>query len=316
MDEKSRNFKNVGTYAVQCGKCFKFSLIPTKEEFETIRRNFIEDPWFCNKKPNVSCDDPADIEPDGTQIWVADKPNIPKPPPNTERVLSMRKDFSKMDCYYIMPNGRKVRSTVEVEKFLEAHPEYKDQFSVSDFSFTSPKKMEEFFPVNLEGRVSAESMKLKMESPEYNFESGSKGKASVRCEKPKIKKSWDNSERFSSGQSLAMIKKPKTESSEDYFEGKALAIVEKPRTESSYNCEAKELAIIEKTETGSSEKNSEGKALAIIENLETGSSEDNLEEYDLKITEKPETGSSEDTFEENGFALTGKAETEGSSGHI
>ncbi|KAG1327780.1 putative methyl-CpG-binding domain protein 12 [Cocos nucifera] len=298
MEQKSRNSKHAGAYAVQCGKCFKFRLIPTKEEFETIRHNFIEDPWICNKNPNVSCDDPGDIEQDGTQIWVADKPNVPKAPPNTERMLTMRKDLSKMDCHYTMPNGKKVRSTVEVEKFLEAYPEYRDQFSVSSFSFTSPKILEEFVPRNLEGRESAKRMKLKTGIPADNLGSNSKGKASERIKKPKKEGSQDNLERNSSGKALAIIKKPKTEGLEDYFEGKALAIVEKPRTQSSDNSEGKSLAIIVKQKTESSEDNSEKKVSAITEKQQTGSSEDNFEEKALAIIEKADIGSLEDNSED------------------
>lgn len=292
------NSKFSGAYAVQCGKCFKFRLIPTKEEFESIRHNFIEDPWFCNKNPNVSCDDPGDIEQDATQIWVADRPNVPKAPPNTERMLTMRKDLSKMDCYYIMPNGKKVRSTVEVEKFLEAHPEYREQFSISNFSFTSPKMMEEFVPRNLEGRVSAKKMKLKTESLEDNFESSSKGKASERIKKLKIENSQNNLERNSSGKALAIIKKPKTEGLEDSFEGKALAIVEKLKTQSSDNSECKSLSIIVKPKTESLEDSSEKKALAIAEKPQTGSSEDNFEEKALAIIENAEIESLEDNSED------------------
>ncbi|XP_010912085.1 uncharacterized protein [Elaeis guineensis] len=298
MEQKSRNSKYPGAYAVQCSKCFKFRLIPTKEEFETIRHNFIEDPWFCNKNPNVSCDDPGDIEQDGTQIWVADKPNVPKAPPNTERMLTMRKDLSKLDCHYTMPNGKRVRSTVEVEKFLEAYPEYRDQFSVSSFSFTSPKIMEEFVPRNLEGRESAKSMKLKTEIPEDNFGSNSKGKALERIKKLKMEGSQNNLERNSSVQALAIIEKPKTEGLEDYFEGKASAIVEKPKTQSSDNSEGESLAIVVKQKTESSEDNSEEKVLTITEKQQTGSSEDNFEEKALAIVEKADIESLKDNSED------------------
>ncbi|ONK68416.1 uncharacterized protein A4U43_C05F11280 [Asparagus officinalis] len=154
--EKSKSSRDSTTalYAVQCGKCFKWRLIPTKEEYDAIRESFIEDPWFCEKNPEVSCDDPADIEYDTSRLWVIDKPNIPKTPPNTERNLHLRKDFSKFDITYIMPNGKRVRSSTEVERFLEAHPGYKDQFSVSDFSFTSPKIMEEMVPKSSRGKDS------------------------------------------------------------------------------------------------------------------------------------------------------------------
>lgn len=159
MEKSTPSKKTGGLFAVQCGKCSKWRLIPTKDEYETIRDSFIEDPWFCDKKPEVSCDDPADIEYNTSRLWVIDKPNLPKTPPNTKRELSLRKDLSKFDAHYIMPNGKKVRSPTEVQKFLEAYPEYKDQFSVSNFSFTSPKIMEDMVPRNYGGEASSGSNK-------------------------------------------------------------------------------------------------------------------------------------------------------------
>ncbi|XP_072958684.1 methyl-CpG-binding domain-containing protein 4-like [Typha angustifolia] len=164
--EKKRTKDSIGAYAVQCGKCFKWRLIPTKEEFETIRENFIEDPWFCDKKPKFSCDDPGDIEYDSSRIWVVDKPNLPKTPPNTERMLIMRKDLSKMDTYYIMPNGKKVRGIGDVEKFLEAHPEYRGTLPISSFSFTPPKVMEDTVSSNSEWKALARNKKPKTASPD------------------------------------------------------------------------------------------------------------------------------------------------------
>ncbi|RLN00198.1 methyl-CpG-binding domain-containing protein 4-like [Panicum miliaceum] len=134
---------SVGLYAVQCYVCYKWRMIPTKEEFETLREKFTEDPWFCSRRPECSCDDPADIEYDSSRIWVIDKPNIPKPPPETERLVIMRRDFTKMDTYYVMPNGKRARCAGDVDKFLEANPEYKNRISVSDFNFAPPKVVEE-----------------------------------------------------------------------------------------------------------------------------------------------------------------------------
>ncbi|EEE63680.1 hypothetical protein OsJ_18498 [Oryza sativa Japonica Group] len=134
---------SIGMYAVQCCECHKWRKVPTKDEFETIRENFTEEPWHCSRRPDCSCEDPADIEYDSSRIWVLDKPNIPKPPAGTERLVIMRGDLSKMDTYYVMPNGKRVRCTAEVDKFLEANPQYKDRFSVESFSFTTPKIVEE-----------------------------------------------------------------------------------------------------------------------------------------------------------------------------
>ncbi|PKU85811.1 Methyl-CpG-binding domain-containing protein 1 [Dendrobium catenatum] len=152
---------SIGAFAVQCEKCFKWRLVPTKEEYETIRDTFIEDPWCCEKRPNVTCDDPGDIEYDTSRLWIIDKPNIPKPPPDTERILIMRRDLSKLDVSYIMPNGKRLRSSVEIEKFLDAYPEYRDKISVEKFAFTPPKILEDMVPRNSEGRNSSRTKKLK-----------------------------------------------------------------------------------------------------------------------------------------------------------
>lgn len=158
--EKSKH--TVSAYAVQCRECHKWRLIPSEEEYEIIRQNFIDDPWFCHKKPNLSCDKPGDIEYDNTRVWTIDKPNIPKSPPGTKRLLSIRSDFSKMDVYYQMPTGKKIRSNAEAERFLEAFPEYKAIMSPADFSFTSPKIPVEMIPEEVEMKTaSSRSKKMK-----------------------------------------------------------------------------------------------------------------------------------------------------------
>lgn len=130
-------------YAVQCCECHKWRTVPTKEEFETLRENFTDDPWVCTKRLDCSCKDPGDIEYDSSRIWVIDKPNIPKPPPKTDRLAVMRGDLSKLDIYYVMPNGKRARCTGDVQKFLDANPDYKDRISVESFSFATPKIVEE-----------------------------------------------------------------------------------------------------------------------------------------------------------------------------
>ena len=130
-------------YAVQCCECHKWRTIPTKDEFETVRANFTDDPWFCSKRSDCSCEDPADIEYDSSRIWVIDKPNIPKPPPKTERLVIMRGDFTKMDTYYVLPNGKRARTIGDVQRFLDTNPVYKDSLSAESFSFTIPNIVEE-----------------------------------------------------------------------------------------------------------------------------------------------------------------------------
>ncbi|XBJ10406.1 hypothetical protein VPH35_015281 [Triticum aestivum] len=97
---------SIGMHTVQCYKCEKWRKIPTKKD---------------------SC------------IWVMDKAGIPCPPPVTERLVIMRRDLSKMDTYYLLPNGKRVRSGGDVEKFLQENPEYRVNLPASKFSFAMPK---------------------------------------------------------------------------------------------------------------------------------------------------------------------------------
>lgn len=105
----------------------------------------MENPFACDRKPGVSCEDPADLEYNASRTWVIDRPGIPKTPVGFKRSLVLRRDFSKMDAYYITPTGKKLRTKNEIAAFLEANPKYKD-VSVEDFNFTSPKVMEDTIP--------------------------------------------------------------------------------------------------------------------------------------------------------------------------
>ncbi|KAF1002452.1 hypothetical protein AG4045_018331 [Apium graveolens] len=148
-------------YAVQCGKCFKWRKIQTQEEFEVIRANVTKDPFVCNKKFKVKCDDPAEIEYDSSRTWVLDKPDVPKTPLGFHRDVILRKDFSKMDVHYTSPEGKRLRSLVEVATFLEENPKYKDSISVEDFSFTTPKVVPETVPKDFVSKLSAEKKIVK-----------------------------------------------------------------------------------------------------------------------------------------------------------
>ena len=124
-------------YAAQCTICMKMRVIDTQEEFEEIRHKMKQEPFDCSKKANLSCDDPADIEYDSSRTWVIYKPNIPKAPQGFKRTFVLRKDYSKLDCYYITPAGKKLRSRNEIAAFLKDHPQL--GVSASDFDFSSPK---------------------------------------------------------------------------------------------------------------------------------------------------------------------------------
>lgn len=144
---------------MQCCKCFKWRKIKSQEDYEEIRSKAKEDPFFCEKRPNVSCDDPADMNYDSTRTWVADKPNVPKTPIGFKRRLVMRRDYSKMDIYYTTPTGKSLRSITQVAAFLKENPEFKD-ISVADFSFTSPKIMEDTIPSDVGKKSSVKMEKV------------------------------------------------------------------------------------------------------------------------------------------------------------
>ncbi|CAO2833149.1 unnamed protein product [Amaranthus hypochondriacus] len=155
----------IGLYAVQCGECFKWRLISNEEEYEVIRSTLLEEPFTCSKKGNTSCSDPADIEKDATRTWVIDKPNIPRAPAGFKRKLVLRRDFSKLDAHYITPTGKKLRSSTEVAKYLEENPDIKG-VSVSEFSFTVPKVVEETIPKDvLERKAATRDKKAKDAKP-------------------------------------------------------------------------------------------------------------------------------------------------------
>jgi len=131
-------------YAAQCKLCMKMRVIDTQEEFEEISHKMIRDPFNCNKKANCSCDDPADIEYDSSQIWVTYESSIPKAPQGFKRTLELTKDYSKMVCYYITPTGKKLRSRNEISAYLKDHPQ--PGVSASEFDFSSPKVRKDTVP--------------------------------------------------------------------------------------------------------------------------------------------------------------------------
>ncbi|CAM0912030.1 unnamed protein product [Alopecurus aequalis] len=118
---------SIDTYAVQCGKCWKWRLVPTKMEYEEIREKSIHDRFYCEHvhgwKPGVSCDDPADISQDDG-FWVIDKQCVSEAPLGWERTISIRSEGCEKfaDVYYRPPEGKQLRSAREVELFLQANP--------------------------------------------------------------------------------------------------------------------------------------------------------------------------------------------------
>ncbi|KDP45835.1 hypothetical protein JCGZ_17442 [Jatropha curcas] len=146
----SRVLPSVGAFTVQCANCFKWRLIPSKEKYEEIREHILEQPFYCETarewRPDISCDDPPDISQDGSRLWAIDKPNIAQPPRGWQRLLRIRGEGSTKfaDVYYESPSGKRLRSMVEVQKYLMEHPEYlQDGVTLSQFSFQIPKPLQE-----------------------------------------------------------------------------------------------------------------------------------------------------------------------------
>lgn len=74
--------KNIKTFVVQCSRCKKWRLVPTKTKYEAIRENILDEPFLCEKarewESDMACNDPSDFsQQDDTKVWAIDKPNIP-----------------------------------------------------------------------------------------------------------------------------------------------------------------------------------------------------------------------------------------------
>lgn len=146
----SKILPSVGAFTVQCAKCMKWRLIPSKEQYEKIRHFILEKPFFCSStalwRPGASCNDPTEFSEDRNYLWAIDKPNIPLAPNGWERSLVIRgAGASKFaDIYYIAPSGKKLRSMREIERFLAEHPEYVNAgVSLSQFSFIIPRALDD-----------------------------------------------------------------------------------------------------------------------------------------------------------------------------
>lgn len=97
-DSSPKVLPSIGAFTVQCAECFKWRLIPTKEKYEQIREYIMEEPFVCATarewRPDITCDDPADISQDGSRLWAIDKPSISQPPPGWQRLLRIRGEGS------------------------------------------------------------------------------------------------------------------------------------------------------------------------------------------------------------------------------
>ncbi|KAL0346860.1 UNVERIFIED_CONTAM: Methyl-CpG-binding domain-containing protein 2 [Sesamum calycinum] len=180
-NQTPRVLPSIGAFTVQCANCFKWRLIPTKEKYEEIREHIMEQPFLCETarewRPDVSCDDPPDITQDGSRLWAIDKPSIAQPPPGWQRLLRIRGEGSTKfadvyvsysllfpffflsevafralshgkavhaNRYYVAPSGKRLRSMVEIQRYINEHPEYIEQgVSLSQFSFQIPRPLQE-----------------------------------------------------------------------------------------------------------------------------------------------------------------------------
>ncbi|KAL6560119.1 methyl-CpG-binding domain-containing protein [Orobanche hederae] len=149
-DQAQRILPSIGAFTVQCANCFKWRLIPTKEKYEEIREHIIEQPFLCEMarewRPDISCDDDPDITQDGSRLWAIDKPSIAQPPPGWQRLLRIRGEGSTKfaDVYYVSPSGKRLRSMVEIHRYLYEHPEYMyEGVNLSQFSFQIPRPLQE-----------------------------------------------------------------------------------------------------------------------------------------------------------------------------
>ncbi|CAI9766047.1 unnamed protein product [Fraxinus pennsylvanica] len=143
-----RVWDSIAAYTVQCEKCSKWRFIPTKEKYEEIRERLAEQPFFCETarewRPDLSCDDEPDVVRDGSWRWAIDKPSIPQCPPGWQRILRIRaKGGTKFaDVYYVAPSSKRLRSMMEVQSYLNEHPELPG-LTASQFSFQIPSPLEE-----------------------------------------------------------------------------------------------------------------------------------------------------------------------------
>ncbi|KAI4376842.1 hypothetical protein MLD38_014556 [Melastoma candidum] len=165
-DQPPRVLPSIGAFTVQCAGCFKWRLIPTKEKYEEIREHILEDPFYCETarewRPDISCDEPEDISQDGSRLWAIDKPNIAQPPLGWQRLLRIRGEGGSKfaDVYYVAPSGKRLRSMVEIQKYLEKHPEFvTDEMSLSQFSFQIPRPLHDNYVRKRPARAIGEEAK-------------------------------------------------------------------------------------------------------------------------------------------------------------
>ncbi|KAJ1255830.1 hypothetical protein BS78_K153300 [Paspalum vaginatum] len=138
--------KGIRHFAVQCENCEKWRFVPSKKQYEVIRERIEKEPFVCENacewKPDVTCDDPPDVCQDGSKLWVIDEPNVEKTPQGWERLVKLRNEGGAY-VHYKPPIGRQLRSLDDVNRYLDANPEYAKGVEESQFSFKIPKILEQ-----------------------------------------------------------------------------------------------------------------------------------------------------------------------------
>ncbi|TKW22829.1 hypothetical protein SEVIR_4G253400v4 [Setaria viridis] len=140
---------SIGAYTVQCATCYKWRIVPTKEKYEELRESISQELFVCTRASEwnraLSCDEPEDMSQDGSRVWALDKPNIAQPPPGWDREVRIRGASTKFaDVYYTSPSGKKLRSLVEIGRYLKENPHYiREGVNLSQFSFATPKPLQE-----------------------------------------------------------------------------------------------------------------------------------------------------------------------------
>ncbi|KAI3472360.1 hypothetical protein Pfo_030941 [Paulownia fortunei] len=158
-------WESVKSYTVRCAKCSKWRLIPTKEKYEEIRARIGEQLFFCETarewRPDISCEDEADVKQDDSYRWAMDKPRIPQTPPGWQRILRIRAEGGTKfaDVYYVAPSNKRFRSMVELSRYISEHPEYvQEGVSISQFSFQPPIPLDEKYIAKRRARSTTHDM--------------------------------------------------------------------------------------------------------------------------------------------------------------
>ncbi|KAL8497706.1 hypothetical protein ACS0TY_021147 [Phlomoides rotata] len=148
--QSKKVWESVKYYVVRCANCSKWRFIPTKDKYEEIRANMGEKLFQCETarewRPQISCEDESDVEEDDKFRWAMDRPRIPQSPPRWQRILRIRAEGGTKfaDVYYVSPSNKRLRSMVELNRYLEENPRYlREGISMSEFSFQPPVPLDE-----------------------------------------------------------------------------------------------------------------------------------------------------------------------------